>query len=147
MYLVPAEKYRSPAKRRRCRTKLHPHTEWIKLRTKHREAELQRNARTEEIADYMQQILPAATISQLPTADKELPKLKKISRRGTQSTVTSASDSAPQIRPSKEIIYETPKHEPLREDDDDDDNGNDVEFLEEDAKSFGRENVGSVASP
>ena len=36
-----------------------------------------------------------------------------------------------------------PKRESFREDDDDDDDG----FLEEDAKRFGRENVGSVASP
>ena len=44
----------------RQRTKQQPHTEWIKLRTKLREAELRRNARTKEIDDYMKQILPAA---------------------------------------------------------------------------------------
>ena len=38
----------------------------------------------------------------------------------------------PQTRPSEEIIYETPKREPVRLYDDD------VEFLEEDAKKFGR---------
>jgi hypothetical protein len=38
------------------------------------------------------------------------------------------------IRPSKEIIYETPKREPAREDNDDDDDY-DNEFLE-DTKSF-----------
>jgi hypothetical protein len=70
--------------------------------------------------------------------------LKAKSRRGTQTAVTSASD----IRPSKEIIYETPKREPVREDnDDDDDYYDDDGFLQEDAKRFGRENVGSVASP
>jgi len=68
-----------------------------------------------------------------------LPTLKAKSRRGTQSAVTSASD----IRPSKEIIYETPKREPVREDDDDYAD----EFLEEDAKRFGRENVCPVAGP
>ena len=42
------------------------------------------------------------------------------------------------IRPSEEFIYENPKQEPARDDDD---------FLEEEAKTYGRENVGSVASP
>ena len=57
-----------------------PHTEWIKLRTKHREAELRRNARTKEIADYMKQILHAGTNPQTP--EIELPTLKAKSRSG-----------------------------------------------------------------
>jgi len=69
-----------------------------------------------------------------------LPSLKEKSRRGTQTDITSASVT--DIRLSKVIIYETPKREPLREDNDDDDDG----FLEEDAKRFGRDNLGSVAS-
>ena len=48
----------------------------------------------------------------------------------------------PHTRPSEEIVYETPKYELVRDDDDYDD-----AFLEEDAKTFGRENVGSVATP
>ena len=87
----------------------------------------------------MKQILPAATKPQTSTPDLELPNLKAKSRRGTQTDVTSASVT--DIRPSKQIIYEMPKREPVRENDDDDG------FLEEDAKRFGRENVGSVASP
>jgi hypothetical protein len=79
-----------------------------------------------KIADYMKQIMPAATICQPPAADTELPKLKEKSRRGTQTAVTSASVSDPQIRPSKKIIYETPKREPVREDVNDD---YDDEFL------------------
>jgi len=67
----------------------------------------------------MKQILPAATNPQTPIPDLELPNLKAKSRRGTQTDVTSASVT--DIRPSKEIIYETPKREP-----DDDDDG----FLE-----------------
>ena len=129
MYLVPAEEYHPHAEKCRRRSKQQPHTEWIKLRTKHREAELRRNARIKEIADYVKQIKPAATYPQALTADTELPTLKAKSRRGTQSAVTSASD----IRPSKEIIYETPKSEPVREDNDDDDDDDD-EFLEADAE-------------
>ena len=49
------------------------------------------------------------------------------------------------ICPSKEIIYETLILEHVGEDDDEDDY--DDEFLEEDAKTFGREKVSSVASP
>jgi len=73
-----------------------------------------------------------------------LSKLKAQSRRGTQTDVTSAYVSDTHIRPSKEIIYETPKREPVREYNDDD---YDDEFIEEDVKRFGRENVGNVASP
>jgi hypothetical protein len=36
--------------------------EWIKLRTKHGEAELRRNARTKDVADYMKQITHATAI-------------------------------------------------------------------------------------
>ena len=44
------------------------------------------------------------------------------------------------IRPSEEIIYVTPKRE-------DDDDYYDDQFLDKDANKFGRENVGSVATP
>ena len=49
------------------------------------------------------------------------------------------------LLPSEESIYETPKREHYRDDDGDDDY--DDVFHEEDAKMFGSENVGSVASP
>jgi hypothetical protein len=75
-----------------------------------------------------------------------LPKPKTKSRRGTQIDATAASVAADTHIPlSKEIIHETPKREPVREDNDDYDY--DDVFLEEDAKAFGRENAGSVASP
>ena len=48
------------------------------------------------------------------------------------------------IRPSEEIMHETPKREPVLNVDD---HVYDDEFLEEDGKKFGRENVGSVGSP
>ena len=49
----------------------------------------------------------------------------------------------PQTRSSEEIIYETPKREPVR---DVDDYEYDDEFLEEDAKKFDRESVGFVTT-
>jgi len=53
------------------------------------------------------------------------------SRRGTQTGDTTASVAADtHMRPSKVIIYETTKREPVREDNDDDDD----DFLEDDAK-------------
>jgi len=124
----------------------HPHSEWIKLRTKNRENELQHNARTKEIAVYMIHIMPAATISQTITADIGLRKPKAKSRRVRQTDVASDSVSAADthIRPSKEIIYETPKREWFREDNDDD---YDDDFLKEDAKRFGRENLGPLTGP
>ena len=74
-----------------------------------------------------------------------MPKLKGKSRRGTQTDVTAASVAADaHIRTFKEIIYETPKRELVREEDDVD---YDDEFNEVDAKKFCRENLGSVASP
>jgi hypothetical protein len=73
IYLVPAEENHPHRKRghtlRRRREKQHTHTEWIKLCTKHRESELRRIARTKDFADYMNQILPAATNPQTPTPD------------------------------------------------------------------------------
>ena len=74
-------------------------------------------------------------------------KPKAKSRRETQTDDTSASVAADtNRRPSKKIIYETPKRESVREDNDTDDDYGD-EFLEEDAKRFGIENVGPVGSP
>jgi hypothetical protein len=77
----------------------------------------------------MKQILPAATNPQTP--DIELPTLKAKSRAGTRTDVTSAFVT--DIRPSKDIIYETPKRDPVREEDDDDD---DDWFLEEDERGL-----------
>ena len=83
---------------------------------------------------------------QFRTFDIQLPNIKAKSRPGRQTDVTAAPVSVDtQIRPSKEIIYETTKRELFPKVDGDDDY--DDEFPEEDAKTFGRENVGSVASP
>ena len=64
----------------------------------------------------------------------------------TQTDVTAASvaaDSQTHLRPSEEIINETPKQEPVR---DDDEEVYDGDFLEERTKELGRRNIGSVAS-
>ena len=69
--------------------------------------------------------------------------LKAKYKRGTQTDVT--SDSITEIQSSNKIIYETTKCELVRDVDDDD--NDDYEFLEEESKRFGKENVGSLASP
>jgi len=70
--------------------------------------------------------------------------------RGTQTSVTSASVTAtPPPPPIKEYKYEPPKQERVEEEDDDDedDYDEDVNFVVEEAREYGRENVGPVASP
>jgi len=130
MYFVPTEYNRPlrPRTKRESKRSIPPrprcqrptnstHTEWIKLRTKHREAELRRNGRTKKIADYMKQIMYAATIPPPPISNIQLPKLKGISSLGSLPDMTVASVAADtHTRPSKEIIYETPKREPVGED-------------------------------
>jgi hypothetical protein len=74
----------------------------------------------------MKQIMPAATIPRFPTSEIQLPKHKAKSRRGTQTDVTAASVAADtHVRPSKEILYETPKREHVREDNYNDDDYDD----------------------
>jgi hypothetical protein len=97
----------------------------------------------------MKQIIHATTIPPPPLLTYICLNPRGKSRRGTQTDATIAYFAADtHIRPSKEIIYETPKRDSVREYNDNDDNDHyDDEFLEEDAKTFGRENLGPVASP
>ena len=70
--------------------------------------------------------------------------------RWTQTAVTSASVTAfpppPQI---KEFKYELAEQERVEEDDDDDEDDYDEDdnLVEDEAREYGRENVGPVASP
>ena len=70
---------------------------------------------------------------------------------GSQTEEEEAAIPTPGIAStSKEVVYETPTHRPfpeLEEDDDYYDDHDDVNFSEEDVKAFGRENVGTIASP
>jgi len=72
-------------------------------------------------------------------------------RRGTQTAVTSASVTAtpppPPPPPIKEYTYEPPKKERVEDDDDEDSYNDDDNFVEDEAREYGRENVGPVASP
>ena len=47
----------------------------------------------------------------------------------------------------KEFTYEPPKEERVENDDDNDENDDDHNFVEDEAREYGRENIGPVASP
>ena len=72
--------------------------------------------------------MPTATIPPPTIAAIRLPKSKGKSRRVTQPDVTAGSVAADtHIRPSKEIVYETPIYELVRENNDDDDDDDDYD--------------------
>ena len=67
---------------------------------------------------------------------------------GTQTEEEAAALPSPAIASnSKEVVYETPTHRPFPELEEDDDDDDDDYFVEEDVQVFGRENVGTIASP
>jgi len=69
-------------------------------------------------------------------------------RRGTQTAITAASVTAtPPTPPNKEYTYELPKQERVEDDDDKEYYNDDDNFVEDEAREYGRENVGPLASP
>ena len=69
--------------------------------------------------------------------------------RGTQTDVTAASVTASHLpTPMKEFTYESSKEDRVEDDDDDDDDeyDDDDNFVEDEAREYGSENVGPVAS-
>jgi len=69
-------------------------------------------------------------------------------RRGTQTSVTSASVTATSPPPPiKEYTSEHAKQERVEDDDDEDDYNEDDNFVEDEAHEYGRENVGPVVRP
>ena len=68
-------------------------------------------------------------------------------RRATQTEVPAPSVTAsPLPTPMKEFKYEPSKEERVEEDDDDDEYDDDDNFVEDEAREYGRENEGPVAS-
>jgi len=69
----------------------------------------------------MKQIMPAVTNPNPPMLTYSCPKRRQnLDAKQTDVTTASFAVADTHIRPSKEITYETPKREPVREDDDDD---------------------------
>jgi len=68
-------------------------------------------------------------------------------RQGTHTAVMSESVTATLPPPIKEYTYEPPKQERVEDDDDEDDYNEDDNFVEDESREYGRENVGPVANP
>jgi len=134
------EKKRDPYAEARKIRKHHPYEECLKLRKKMDEADLRKKTETNVFAEFLSKVMPKgqAALPPPPTPQKM--------RRGTQTAVTSASVTATPPPPIKEYTYEPPKQEHVEEDDDEDDYNEDDNFVEDEAREYGRENVGPVAS-
>jgi len=114
------------------------------MRKKMDEADRRKKTETNVFADFLSKLMP---IVQASNVDVPPPTPQKM-RRGTQTTVTSASVTATPPPPIKEYTYYPTKQERVEEDDDDEyDYNEDDNFVEDEARENGRENIGPVASP
>ena len=131
--------------------KHHPCEEWLKMRQKMDEADLRKKERDECICRFLKSFLPTGqAIKVSPPPPPPPPPTPQKKSRGTQTAVTSASVTAsPPPPPIKKFKYEPPKEDRVEENDDDeeDDYDDDGGFVEDEAREYGRENVGPVASP
>ena len=169
MYLVSADRFhkdkRPPSvtklkasrKRNKKKEREHPYEKWFKYREKMREADIKRKTQIQSVADFLKKVLPKRSYSnqlRSPSPKESRQSTPRPSRRletpPRPSRRLESLLSPPAIAAtSKEVIYETPTHRPFPEpeDDDDDDDEEDDDFAEEDVQAFGRENVGTTASP
>jgi len=137
------EKKRDPYAEARKIRKNHPYVEWLKLRKKMDEADLRKKTETNVFAEFLSKVMPKGQAAPPPP-----PSTPQKMRRETQTAVTSASVTAtPPPPPIKEYTYEPPKKERVEDDDNEDSYNDDDNFVEDEAREFGREHVGSVASP
>ena len=104
------------------------------------EADLRKKTETNVFAEFLSKVMPKGQAAPPP------PSTPQKMRRGTQTAVTSASVTATPP-PIKEYIYEPPKKERVEDEDDEDSYNDDDNFVEDEAREYGRENVGPVASP
>jgi len=88
--------------------------------------------------------MPTGQVSNVAPPLPPPPTLQKM-RGETQTTVKSASVTATPPPPLKEYTCETGKQELVEEEDDD--YNEEYNFVEDEAREYGRENVGTVASP
>jgi len=113
------------------------------MRKKMDEDDLRKKTETNVFAEFLRKVMPTGQAAPPPPP----PTPQKMSR-GTQTNVTSESVTAIPPPPIKEYTYEPPKQERVEEDDNDEDDYNDDEnFVEDEAREYGRENVGPVGSP
>ena len=113
------------------------------------EADIRKKTGTNAFADFLRRVMP--TSSEPASKTSPPPPLQK-TRHGTHTDVTPASVTTspplPQIPLTsfKEFKYERPKQERGDEDDDEDDYDDDVNSVEDEARTYGRENAGPVVS-
>jgi len=112
------------------------------MRKKMDEADLRKKTETNGFAEFLSKVIPTGQASNVAPNP---PTPQKIGR-GTQTSVRSASvNTTPP--PIKVHTYEFPKQERVEDDDDEDDYNEDAIFVEDEAREYGRENFGPVASP
>jgi len=112
------------------------------------EGDIRKKIETNAFADFLSRVIPTGQASNI-SPPPLLPPTPQNMRRGTQTDVTSASVTiSPPLFPTpaiKEFKYELPKQED--DENDDDDYNEDVNFVEGQARSYRRENIGPLASP
>jgi len=136
------EKKSDPYAEARKIRKHHPYEEWLKLCKKMDEADLRKKAETNVFAEFLSKVMPTGQAVPPP------PPTSQKMRRGTQTVVTLASVTATQQPPIKEHKYKPTKQERVEDDDEDEDDYNDDDnFVEDEAREYGRENIGPIASP
>ena len=106
--------------------KHHPYEEWHKMREKMDKADLRKKTETNVFADFLSKVMPTGQASK--GSPPPPPPPQKV-RRGTQTTVTSASVTANPSPPIKELKYEPSKQ---------DEEENDDDFVEDEAFEYGR---------
>jgi len=111
------------------------------------EADLRKKTETNVFAEFLSKVMPTGQASKVdPPLPSPPPTLQKICR-GTQTMVTSPPFTATPPPPNKDFTYEPGKQERVEEDDDDADDYDEDDFVEDEAREYGRNNVGPVASP
>ena len=109
------------------------------------EADLRKKTETNVFADFLSRVMPAGQASKV--SPPPMPTPSKL-RRGTQTDITAESVAASHLPPPmKEFTYEPSKEERVEEEDDDEDEYDDDDnFVKDEAREYGRENVGPAAS-
>jgi len=114
-----------------------------------REDEIRHMTQMHAIADYLQKVLPVLPMTPPAIGKAKLP--TRLLTFGTQTTPEKKKkQTVPPPQPSTsmaETLPSTPKSSFAEISDDDDDDDDDNVFVEDDAQTFGRENVGPIASP
>jgi len=125
--------------------KHHPYEECPYMRKKMNGADLRKMTVTNTFAEFLSKVMPRRQASKVAPPPLSLPPTPQKMLRGTQTTVTSASFTG-NPPPIKEFTHEQERVEE-DDDDDEDDYDEDDNFVENEVREYGRENISPVASP